>query len=258
LPENLPPSFHCDAHSRGGAISYSLEVVGDRPGIFRTNRRIRRVFSVVPAASQNQLLYKESLRQGWIGAWKDIKQAEQLRQGIWGEYSRAHVTVCPLFPTLRTEFNYLFQLSIPDLPSFPIATPIPYSFHVVTETKTLDRTDRPEDKNGKPLFPAPPTQSTNLKQVLRRRTTVRVRNRYRHIDDSFDLQGIRSFANAQPAKVEAVVDEPEWVPRDDKNRGFWRRTVHFNSTLAFPYAPTFSTEALDWLVMTHPFLAEHD
>jgi hypothetical protein len=97
-----------------------------------------------------------------------------------------------------------------------------------------------------------------LKLVLRRRTTVRVRNRYRHIDDSFDLQGIRSFANAQPAKVEAVVDEPEWVPRDDKNRGFWRRTVHFNSTLAFPYAPTFSTEALDWLVMTHPFLAEHD
>jgi hypothetical protein len=44
LPANLLPSFLCDLdHTRGGsAITYSLEVVGERAGIFRENRRIRR------------------------------------------------------------------------------------------------------------------------------------------------------------------------------------------------------------------------
>ncbi|KAJ7640789.1 hypothetical protein DFH06DRAFT_1334510 [Mycena polygramma] len=236
LPANLPPSFHCDAHSRGGAISYSLEVVGARPGLFRFNRRIGRVFSVLPAADQSQLLAKESLRQGWVGAWRDIERADQIRQGIWGEYSRTHAT-----------------FSIPNLRSFPVATPVPYSFHVVTETKTMDQSDRPEDKHGKPYFPAPPTQASRLTLGLRRRATIRVRDRIRHVEDSYDLQGIRSFGDAKPVArphVEVTVDDPVWIPKDDKDekkaRGIWRRAVHFNSTLAFPFAPTFNTETIDW------------
>ncbi|KAJ7869107.1 hypothetical protein B0H14DRAFT_3581729 [Mycena olivaceomarginata] len=244
LPANLPPSFHCEAHSRGGAISYSVEVVGDRPGIFRANRRTRRVFSVVPAAFQNQLLVKESLMQGWLGSWKDVKRNDQLRQGIWGEYSRSYAT-----------------LSLPDLASFPIATPIPFCLHIVTETKTLDRTDRPEDKHGKPLFPAPPTLSGQVKQELKRFSQVRVHNRIRHIEDRFDLQGIRGLGDvdraARKRAVEAVVDEPEWVPKDsNKSSGFWRRSVRFNSTLDFPFAPTSSAESLEWnyaLQFTIPF-----
>jgi len=139
----------------------------------------------------------------------------------------------------------LLQLSIPDLPSFPIATPIPYSFHVVTETKTLDRTDRPEDKHGKPLFPAPPIQSDKLEKIMRHRTEVRVRNSVDRVKDTLgDVD-----AATQRRAVEAVVDEPEWVPKDaDKGRGFWRRSVHFNSTLAFHFAPTFSTDTLKWVV----------
>ncbi|KAJ7037959.1 hypothetical protein C8F04DRAFT_1090779 [Mycena alexandri] len=231
LPTTLPPSYHCDGHSRGGAISYSLEVVGDRPGIFRTNTRIRRVFSVVPAASDSQLLTKESLRQGWDGSWKDTMREDKIRQGLWGDYSRVSAS-----------------LLLPDLRSFPIATPIPYSFHITTETKILDRSDRPEDKHAKPLFPAPPTQSSKFTQTLRRHTEVRVHGRLRHLEDAFDLQGIRNIDTASARAVQAVIDEPEWVPRDDsKGRGFWRRTVHFNSTLAFPFAPTFRTETLDWM-----------
>ncbi|KAJ6590001.1 hypothetical protein DFH09DRAFT_1074485 [Mycena vulgaris] len=235
LPGNLPPSFHCSANSRSGTVSYSLEVVGDRPGLFRANRRIRRLISVVPAASQPQLLAKESLTQGWMGQWKDIKHAEKIRTGIWGDYSHVHAT-----------------LSLPDLPSFPIATPIPFSFHIVTETKAVRRSERPEEKPGKPLFPAPPTRSDEVSQELRRETEIRVRGRTRHVEDTFSLQGIRSLRDiervTQARAVEAVVDEPEWIPRDEeKDRGVWKRTVHFNSTLTFPFAPTFSTETLDWM-----------
>ncbi|KAJ7496773.1 hypothetical protein FB451DRAFT_1208742 [Mycena latifolia] len=232
LPENSPPSFLCSQYARG-AISYSLEVVGDRSGLLRSNRRIRRLISVVPAASQSQLLAKESLMQGWMGQWRHVTQDEKLRTGIWGDYSHAHAT-----------------LSIPDLPSFPIATPIPFSFHVVTETKEMDRSDRPE-KHGKPLFPAPPTLSSELTQILRRGTEIRVRGSTRHSDDTFDLQGIRHSSDArrgaQTRAVNAVIDEPEWIPKDGKDRGIWKRSVHFTSTLTFPFAPTFNTETLDWL-----------
>ncbi|KAJ7099460.1 hypothetical protein B0H15DRAFT_547612 [Mycena belliarum] len=65
LPETLPPSFHCLGYHKNGTIGYSLEVVGERSRFFRFNRRIRRPISVVPAATQAQLLIRESLRQGW-------------------------------------------------------------------------------------------------------------------------------------------------------------------------------------------------
>ncbi|KAK7039593.1 arrestin-N domain-containing protein [Favolaschia claudopus] len=236
LPPDLPPSFHCDGHSRGGTISYALEVVGDRPGLFRSNRRLRRVFVVVPPAFENQMLVVEQLRQGWEGGWRDIKQNEQLRKGIWGEYSRAFVT-----------------LTIPDITSLPIGVPIPFNLQIMTETKTLDRTDSPQDKHGKPIFPALP-EWAKLEINLRRRTQIRVRNRMRTVEDEYDLKGIRSPAHANKQPVDALVDEPEWVLKegDDKNRGFWRRRVTFNSTLAFPFAPSSTNaEILQWFYKLH-------
>ncbi|KAJ7640807.1 hypothetical protein DFH06DRAFT_1000455 [Mycena polygramma] len=240
LRANLPPSFHCDDDppSRRGTISYSLEVVGARPGRFRVDRRIGRVFSVLPAASQSQMLAKESLRQGWVGPWRNITQADRLRHGIWGEYSRAHAT-----------------LSIPNLHSFPVATPVPYSLHVVTETRTMTHSDRPEDKHGKPLFPAPPTQASRLTMRLWRKATIRAGKETEYVEDSFHLQGTSHFGDAKPVtrphvQYPVVVDQPVWIPNDEKDekngRGSWRRAVHFSFTLAFPFAPTFSTEIIEW------------
>lgn len=234
LPKNLPPSFYGFAHC-SGTISYWLEVVGDRPGLFRSDRRIRRHISVLPAASQDQLIVTKALRQGWMGQWRNFNQSDKLRTGLWGDYSHAHAI-----------------LSLPDLPSFPIATPIPFSLHITTETKTVKRSERPEEKPGKPLFPAPPTGLSQLKLGLHRETTVRVRGKCLELEDNFDLQAIRDIRDTEKVKqarsvpVQAVVDEPEWVPKDAKDRGIWKRTVHFNSTLTFPYAPTFSSHTLTW------------
>ncbi|KAJ7300754.1 hypothetical protein DFH08DRAFT_907930 [Mycena albidolilacea] len=258
LPEDLPPSFAFGSYS--AVVRYSLEVVGERPGVFHRNRRVRRVLVVMPAASEDQVLARESLRQGWNGPWKAITQDEKVRQGIWGEYSRVHASV-----------------SLPDLPEFPISTPIPYNLHVVTETKTLDRSDRPEDKHGKPLFPVPPTQSSELTQVFRRKAKYTVRDVGLHEEtrkDTFDLHTSQTLANTTASKkvrraqttptqsvepageVHTIIDEPEWVPKDDKGRGIWRRSVRFTSTLAFPFAPTCTTETLRWsyiLLFTVPF-----
>ncbi|KAJ7287049.1 hypothetical protein C8J57DRAFT_1282661 [Mycena rebaudengoi] len=232
LPEGLPPSFHCSAHRRTAAISYSLEVVGDRPGLFQFNRRIRRLISVVPAASQNQLLAKESFRQGFAGRWRTLGRDEKLRQGIWGDYSYAQA-----------------ELMIPDTPSFPIATEVPFSFHVITRTKPMSRSERPEDKHGKPLFPAPPTLSSDIKFMLVRDTNIRVRSRARHVNDQFKLKGSLGDVT-RVAAVRAIADEPEWIPdpgeKYEKNRGIWKRAIHFETAVALPYAPSYMTETVDW------------
>ncbi|KAJ7754566.1 hypothetical protein B0H16DRAFT_1542796 [Mycena metata] len=252
LPDDLPPSFY----RWDGTVRYSLEAVCERPGKFHPNRRARQIFSVTPAASKNQLLAKESLRQGWTGPWKETKKEEKIRQGIWGEYSHVYAT-----------------FSIPDLPSFPIATPIPYSFQIVTETKTVDHSDHPDDKHGHPLFPAPPTLSTDLTQILCRKIECRVRTdnifsrtkpKYTHHEkrtETFDLQKNRRLEEKDrkaptdygqtesitcTQAVEAIVDEPEWIPKDHKSRGIWRRSVRFTSTLTLPFAPTLSSETIDW------------
>ncbi|KAJ6497529.1 hypothetical protein C8R45DRAFT_983242 [Mycena sanguinolenta] len=244
LPENLPPSFHCSGEvgRRKATISYALEVVGERNGFLRINRRIRRLISVVPAASQSQLLAQESLRQGWTGPWRDFTQEEKLRQGIWGDYSRARV-----------------KLTIPDMASYPIATAIPFSFHVETETKAMHMSDAPVDKPGKPIFPAPPASSSDVRLAIHRKTEIRVRRWTRHVGDDFDLKGSLGDAT-RVAAIQQVCDEPEWIPatgpKDKKGYGIWRRAIHFNSAVAIPYAPTTSTDIVDWeynLLLVVPF-----
>ncbi|KAF8201163.1 hypothetical protein K438DRAFT_1758465 [Mycena galopus ATCC 62051] len=198
LPGNIPPSFHCETKAdadqltapkthvagrsrrsphvtdiyRRATISYALDVVGERAGHNKKDRRIRRLISIVPAASQNQILTRDSLMKGWDdGPWRDFIREEKLRQGIWGDYSRARL-----------------KITIPRMDSYPIATAIPFSLHVETETKPMQSSHAPVDKHGKALFPALPTSSSDVKLAVRRRSEIRVRN-YRehreHVDEDF-------------------------------------------------------------------------
>ncbi|KAF7289346.1 Arrestin-N domain-containing protein [Mycena indigotica] len=245
LPADLPPSFHCYAVNRHATIGYSLEVVGDRPGMFKFNRRIRRAISIVPAATPRQLLTRESLLQTWTGAWKPWVREEKLRRGIWGDYSHARAT-----------------FTMPHLGFYPISTPIPFSLLIETDTKPMDREDcpdKPVDKNGKPLFPAPPTLSSEVKLSLYRWTQLRVKSRVRQVEDTYKL----SNSLGDPHCVAAVVhteSPPEWIvapgSKDEKGKGFWRRAIKFESAVTINYAPTWQGETLRWhyqLTFTIPF-----
>ncbi|KAF7357296.1 Arrestin-N domain-containing protein [Mycena sanguinolenta] len=201
--------------------------------MLRQSPTLSKVFAVVPAATAEELGVKESLQQSWTGPWRDITQEKKLRRGMWGDYSKACAT-----------------LSIPDLPSYPICTPIPIVIQILTETKSVPRSDQAENK-GKSLFPAPPTHSSQLKQVLCRVTNIKVQNKVARQRDTFDLPVTRGLDNTEIARVEslceieAVVDEPEWIPKE-KDRGVWKRSVRFALELQFPLPPTHSTEILDW------------
>ncbi|KAJ7188809.1 hypothetical protein C8R46DRAFT_1243942 [Mycena filopes] len=243
LPENLPSSFHCWWFYRHATIGYSLEVVGHRAGFHRWNRRIRRLISVVPSASEKHLLAKESLRQGWNGPWQEFTSEQKLRQGLWGHYSHARA-----------------RLTIPNMPSYPIATPMPFRFHIETDTKPMhasseaDR-DAPVDKHGKQLFPALPPLSSDVKLILFRKARIRVNVGARllkeEVEDIFTLEGSLGDVT-QVAAINHVVEEPEWIPalgaKDEKlsDRGFWRRAASFESAVVIPFAPTCNTEIVDW------------
>ncbi|KAJ7771990.1 hypothetical protein DFH07DRAFT_803338 [Mycena maculata] len=224
LPPNLPPSFHHSQFNRKVAITYSLEVVGVRHGLLHANRRVRKIFSVVPAASAWELNASAALRQGWGGPWKPIATNKEIRHGVlFGEHSQAKM-----------------ELVIPDLPSLPMGIGIPFSFHVLTHTKPVQRSEL-ERKHGK-LFPTPPASPAEVEVVLYRRGHIRVRHKSEEIEEKFALQG----SLGDKASVEAVrttVDEPEFTDTPDhKDKGIWKRAVHFEGMFTFPYTPTFSAE----------------
>jgi hypothetical protein len=133
--------------------------------------------------------------------------------------------------------------------SYPITAAIPFSFHIETVTKLMHISDAPTDKHGRPLFPALPGLSSDVRLAIRRTTEIRVRTHMRQVEEDFDLKGSLGDVT-RVAAVHQVLDEPEWIPspgpKDKKGRGIWRRAVHFHSAIAIPYAPTSNTELLDW------------
>ncbi|KAJ6590002.1 hypothetical protein DFH09DRAFT_1307458 [Mycena vulgaris] len=228
LPPNLPPSFYYSHFNRTVVISYSLEVVGARHGLFHSNRRIRKIFSVVPPATPWELNASAALKQGWGGPWKPIATNKEIRHHIFGEHAQVKA-----------------ELVLPDLPSFPMVTGIPFSFHVLTKTKKVDRDDL-EDKHGK-LFPAPPTSPADVELILHRRGRMRVHHKSEPMEDKFELTGSLGD-KAAVNRVRMTVDQPEWIhtPDQKEDKGSWKRAVHFDGMLSIPFVPTFTTETAEW------------
>ncbi|KAJ7655687.1 hypothetical protein DFH06DRAFT_481925 [Mycena polygramma] len=227
LPDNLPPSFHLSVLHHEAVISYTLEVVGTRPGLLRRDRVIRKVFPLLPAASPAQILAKSSLKQGWDGAWRSVFFEQKMRYGIWGEHSHARV-----------------EVQIPNLTSLPRATPFPLTLRIETRTKPMFRTAGPVDKYDKPLFPAPPSQSAEVKLFFEREARIRAQRRDGTGKDSFQTHG--GLGDPTTSSVKSTIDEPEWIPDPEReDRGVWKRSVQFDTTVSLPFAPTFSTETID-------------
>ncbi|KAJ7496772.1 hypothetical protein FB451DRAFT_1162889 [Mycena latifolia] len=228
LPPNLPPSFSASNYHRTVVISYSLEVEGVRHGMFHANRRIRRIFSVVPPANPWDLNATAALRQGWGGPWKPFATNKEIRHGIFGEHAQAKIEVV-----------------LPDLPSFPMSTNIPFSFHVLTKTKTVHRDDL-EDKHGK-LFPAPPTSPADVELHVYQRGRMRVHNKSEPLEEKFELTGSLGD-KAAINHVRTTVDQPEWIhtPDQKEDKGSWKRAVHFDGVFSLPFIPTFTAETVEW------------
>ncbi|KAJ7647779.1 hypothetical protein FB45DRAFT_734501 [Roridomyces roridus] len=244
LPPNLPPSFHYHQFSRSVAITYSIEVVGSRHGLLHANRRVRKVISVVPAASEWELGAASALRQGWAGPWKPFSNNKDVRHGILiGEHSQVKM-----------------ELTVPDLPSYPMGLGIPFKLAVLTHTKPVHEGDL-EHKHGK-LFPPPPESSSKVEARIYRRGRMHVRNKSEDVDEHYDLQGSLGD-EAGHAAVQTTFDDPVFAPTPEHgDKGVWTRGVRFEGNLFFPYTPTFSAETVEWqytlrLKVDFPGLGNH-
>jgi hypothetical protein len=105
LLENLIPSFHFHRFGRRGVTTYSIEVVGQRTGALQRNRRVGKVFPLVQAASAQETHAKTDLLEDWKGLWKTVKSSSEIRQGLWGGYSKVDVEVSSLYVIIKEQKN---------------------------------------------------------------------------------------------------------------------------------------------------------
>ncbi|KAJ6497516.1 hypothetical protein C8R45DRAFT_129444 [Mycena sanguinolenta] len=231
LPWTLPPSFHYAHSTRTVVISYSIEVVGSRHGLFHANRRVRKIFSVVPAATGPELNATAALRQGWNGPWKSYVNTIELRHGVlFGDYSEAKM-----------------EITLPDLPSFPMFVGIPFSCHVMTRTKPVHHDDL--EHKGDKLFPAPPQSPADIELVLRLMGHMRARGSKEELDQKFELKGGLGD-KAALANIRITADEPVWTPSSDhKDKGTWTRGIRYDGLMSMPFTPTSSAETAEWHYM---------
>lgn len=108
----------------------------------------------------------------------------------------------------------------------------------------MSRTAAPVDKHNKPLFPAPPSQSADVKLFFQREASIRTQRRDGTGKDCFETEG--GLGDPTTSSVKSTIEDAEWIPDPEReDRGVWKRSVQFDTTVTLPFAPTFSTETID-------------
>ena len=91
LPPQLPPSFQFRRMGESGTIRYSLTAVGVRKGFLNLNKKHCQPLAVLPRDQLGAQIKSESATH----TWKPFSKEELMRRGLWGDYAKATVEVCP-------------------------------------------------------------------------------------------------------------------------------------------------------------------
>lgn len=259
LKPDLPPSFKFASISRKASILYAISAVGVRPGTFNSNYRVRVPLAIVPADPAGVLM-REKLNVmrsvesevGWRTEWNEAK----IRRGLWGEYSTVQVLVRPqlLFTDRALALiSALYQLSIPNLPAYPLHVSIPFIIKVKSVSAPLTRAKADALPADKPAFPAVPVTYEQLQFKLKSKMRIEART-------CTDMPTNDVMVFARGAASEAfVADVPprEWVPLESdgggekskyavgpETKGTWIQRVTFQSSFRLDCPPTFSTKTI--------------
>ncbi|KAI0345944.1 hypothetical protein BDW22DRAFT_1389932 [Trametopsis cervina] len=225
-PPDLPPSCEFSGYQKRGNIGYSLEVVGRREGL-HLDKRLWVAFPVVPADPFGAQLRRD-LQLGWQGAWKTVERSQGIRKGIWGDYS-----------------NVKMILVLPDIPVFPILTPIPFTLSVVTMSKKMKQEDAPANA---PVFPAPPSTPQDIDFRIERQVRI---SAFQHSEVSTEhfvsyVGGMGPEVTDSEAEFESM--DKVWIPsRDDdekEGKGQWKQEVLIRSVLRLSCPPTFHSQSM--------------
>ncbi|KAI0683446.1 hypothetical protein BC835DRAFT_1423249 [Cytidiella melzeri] len=231
LPSELIPSCEFNVYRKRGSVRYFIQVVGQRPGIWRFNERHLTPFMLLPPLPAGAEL-REAIRRGWQGPWTTITEEKDIRRGIWGE--RSHVKTI---------------LVIPELSILPVLTPIPFTLTVVTHSKSM----KPEDKSaGETIFPTPPSKPEQLNFRIERYVFIRARGWTAAGEDDFavPLGGGDARTPLQAPVYDPVgvlTTDKVWIPTegDEKHeKGRWKQEVVFKSYFRLNCPPAFHSETM--------------
>lgn len=225
LPNDLPPSIQTSKRGGWARIQYHIKLVGARPGMLQSNRRIVRVFPVVPLDPIG-LPNRLALEQGWKGDWMTKYFKKELRRGIWGGFSKVAI-----------------EFSLPSLSSLPLYCRIPVVLRVVTHTKPTTRDKELKyDSDGR-LFPSPPLRPSDVQMTLRRTIFMKAKSwKLNYPEDALHVGGCRgsSYLNGI-ANIEVM--EKSWEAFGKGNsKGVWMQESVLQSYIDLNLPPTFSVD----------------
>ncbi|RDX41137.1 hypothetical protein OH76DRAFT_1467291 [Lentinus brumalis] len=215
LPDNLPPSTYYSGHLKAASVVYSLETVGLRRGVLKSDKKIHTPLVVLQSDSVGT-----QLPLGLSDVpWKKFYREQKVRKGFWGVSDPGTVTV---------------ELLLPDVPALPLFTKTPYIIDIITTTAPLARSKANAQPAHKAIFPPPPAIHTELMFRLIRRTAIHAQGRY----DSGDIEAVRFLGLARSgADVDTDLPEKEWAAADETNRsggdevGTWIQRARFQSKM---------------------------
>jgi hypothetical protein len=255
LPPGLPPSFYSVGGSDSAIVSYSVEVVAHRRGLFRLNKRVAQILVVLPTATPDQIEMAMQVRRGWNGPWTTTNHVESVRKHFWNDKSRLEVHVCvSLYPIhTRSIRSIICQFSHPAVASFPIGIPIPISMRITTFTKQMLKSDTTKDAfsshNNKPLFPPPPETPAGVRLRLYSITHLKAEGESAVNHNRIGQLGGFGEKSSSSHQIKKRIAQPVWISEEEGGRedskGCWRREVQFDSMMALQCAPTFGLDFID-------------
>lgn len=228
LPSGLPPSCTYSGYRWQSTVGYLVQAVGERP-ILSFNRRVQKSFPVLPVDVRGAQL-RSVLSAGWDGGWKPIEARNQIRKGIWGDYSQVEAI-----------------LMFPDVEAYPVLTPIPFTLSVVTMTKTMKFDDHKEEET---IFPEPSHDPKKYELKLEAKVWTKAKSQTNNGTSNTGVFGglgdcnyPRFYENIQVEPVQKV-----WIPSPEHGekaqKGRWKQEVLFRSSFLLRCAPSFSAETL--------------
>lgn len=147
---------------------------------------------------------------------------------------------------------------MPDIPAFPIHTPIPFTLNIVTITKPMKMDDT---KEGETIFPAPPLHPKELEFELNRSISIRAHSWTRSSSDS-GIANLGGFGPSMDPRIYAIVQvetaDKVWIPSQDshdekKHKGQWKQEAMFKSSFTINHPPAFQAQTLG-LHVSIPYL----
>lgn len=251
-PLDLPPNLDLRFPDCSASVEYYIEAKLERPGVLKVDRKESipfRVFRPDPVGSQ-----LKQVLPTWDAHWITWKADDIIRKlPLFGPkcYTMAEVRPAPQpLYSLITKQTVLFhaQLDLPDVPVFPLHTPIPLRIRITTLSKKMRR-DEWQESDNKPLFPTPPCNTRELSLKLHVVAFIRAGNRQRMdntrvIDSGFGGLGLKDSQQPliQLPKVwipEHPHSNEEKIEQEGSEEGRWRQEAQCFTTIKLDCSPSF-------------------